>query len=118
MTREWDTVAENHQAGYPAINRELANALMPTPFAQHDLDRLGLTFWQWRITSQAYRPHSQSTIEGTIFVHLSERESASASEIARTSSLNIMNTREYIQRPLDGRMLDPIGTLNSPKRHY
>ena len=70
------------------------------------------------MTEQEGRAYSKSNVEDAILAFLSERESASASEIAKASGIGIKTIRGYISKLLDDGTLDAIGTRNSPKRRY
>ena len=111
-------VVENRGSGYPTINKELTDALMPKPVAQSTLDEFDLTFRHRRMTEQEGKSYSRRNVDGAILSYLTERESASASEIARASGISLKTVREYVSRLLDEGLIDAIGTRNSPKRRY
>lgn len=111
-------VVENRGSGYPTINRELEEALMPDPVAFSSLDEFLLVLRHRKMTEHEDRAYSKSNVEEAILAFLSERESASASEIAGASGIGVKTVRSYIARMLDGGVLDAIGTRNSPKRRY
>lgn len=111
-------VVENRGSGYPIINRELEQALMPEPVAQSSLDGFSLMMRHRRMTSHEDKAYSKSNIEDAILAFLSERESASAKEISNASGIGIKTIREYLSRLLECEVIDAIGTRNSPKRRY
>ncbi len=111
-------VVENRGSGYPTISRELSDALMPEPVAVSSLDEFALTFRHRRMTEEEGRLYSRRNVDEAILSYLSDRESASASEIAHASGISVKTVREYVGRLLEEGMIDAIGTLNSPKRRY
>lgn len=111
-------VVENRGSGYPTINRELGNALMPEPIAHSSLDGFDIMFRHRRMTVQEGKEYSRSNVEDAIISYLSERESASSADIARASGLSVKTVRRYISRLLDSGAIDAIGSMNSPNRRY
>ena len=111
-------VVENRGSGYPTINRELEQALMPEPVVRSSLDGFELMLRHRRMTSHENAAYSKSNVEEAIIAFLSERESASAKEIANASGMGIKTVREYISQLLEHEVIDAIGTRNSPKRRY
>lgn len=111
-------VVENRGSGYPTINRELEEALMPNPISRSSLDGFQIVLRHRKMTEQEGKAYSKNNVEDAILAFLSERESASASEIARASGIGIKTIRGYISKLLDDGTLDAIGTRNSPKRRY
>ena len=111
-------VVENRGSGYPTINRELEEALMPNPISRSSLDGFQIVLRHRKMTEQEGKAYSKNNVEDAILAFLSERESASASEIARASGIGVKTIRGYISKLLDDGTLDAIGTRNSPKRRY
>ncbi len=111
-------VVENRGSGYPTINRELEKSLMPAPIAHSSLDEFDLVLRHRRMTEQEDKAHTKRNVEEAILSFLSERESASTSEIAKASGMGIKTVRTYIARLLATGLLEPIGMKNSPKRRY
>lgn len=111
-------VVENRGSGYPTINRELEQALMPGPIAHSSLDGFELMLRHRRMTPYESAEYSKSNVEEAIIAFLSGRESASAKEIANASGMGIKTIREYISQLLEREVIDAIGTRNSPKRRY
>lgn len=111
-------VVENRESGYPTINKELEEALMPAPVVRSTLDEFDLTLRHRRMTEEEGRSYTRKNVSEAIVSYLTERESASASEIARASGVSLRTVREYISRLIDDEAIEPIGSLNSPKRRY
>ncbi len=111
-------VVENRGSGYPTINRELEKALMPQPIAHSDLDEFILMFRHRKMTSHEGRNYSRSNVEEAILAYLSERESASSSDLALASGLSVKTIRRYLSKLLDEGSIDAIGAMNSPNRRY
>ncbi|MDO5042371.1 MAG: ATP-binding protein [Slackia sp.] len=111
-------VVENRGSGYPTINRELNQALMPEPIAHSSLDAFDLMFRHRKMTDQEGRDYSRSNVEEAILSYLSERESASSTDIAQASGLSVKTIRRYLSRLLESGTIEAIGATNSPNRRY
>lgn len=111
-------VVENRGSGYPTINKELEEALMPAPIARSTLIEFDLTFLHRRMTDQEGKLYSKKNVEEAILAYLSTKGSASATEMSRASGISVKTVRDYVSRMLDKGLLVAIGTLNSPKRRY
>lgn len=111
-------VVENRGSGYPTINKELEEALMPAPIVRSTLNEFDLTLRHRRMTAQESREYSRENVGESILGYLAERESASASEIARASGITAKTVRGYLSGFLSDGLVEAIGTLNSPKRRY
>ena len=70
------------------------------------------------MTDQKGKSYSKKNVDEAILTFLEQRGSASAAEIAWASGISVKTVRTYISRLLDEGIVDPIGTLNSPKRRY
>lgn len=111
-------VVENRGSGYPTINQELADALMPAPVALSALSEFELTFRHRRMTDVESKTYSKRNVEDAIIAHLVEKDSASASELSRASGIGVKTMRGYISRLLEEGVIEAIGAKNSPKRRY
>lgn len=111
-------VVENRGSGYPTINRELEEALMPAPIAQSTLDQFDLTLRHRRMTAQEGAEYSRGNVEEAILSFISEKGSASSGEIARASGVTQKTIRRYLSSLVSEGIIEAIGTMNSPKRRY
>lgn len=111
-------VVENRGSGFPTINKELEDALMPAPIVHSTLDEFDLTIRHRRMTEQEGRACSKENVGESILAYLSERESASTSEIARAAGIATKTVRGYLSDFMREGLVEAIGTLNSPKRRY
>lgn len=111
-------VVENRGSGYPTINRELEEALMPSPIVQSTLDQFDLTLRHRRMTEQEGPGYLGSNVEEAILSFISEKGSASSAEIAHASGMTQKTVRRYLSALMAEGVLDAIGTMNSPKRRY
>lgn len=111
-------VVENRGSGYPTINRELSEALMPAPIVESTLDGFELVLRHRRMTEQEGRGYSRRNLEDAIVAFIAERGSASTSEIARASGVTQKTVLRHISKLLEEGTVEAIGTINSPKRRY
>ena len=111
-------VVENRGSGYPTINRELEEALMPAPIAQSTLNQFELVLRHRRMTEQEGGGYSKSNVEEAILSFLSEKGSASSAELAHASGMTQKTIRRYLASLMDEGVIEAIGTMNSPKRRY
>lgn len=111
-------VVENRGSGFPTINRELEEALMPAPVAKSNLDEFFLLFRHRRMTMEESRDYSKRNVEEAVLDYLSGRESASTSEIAKASGISTKTIRVYLSKLMEEGIVEAIGTMNSPKRRY
>lgn len=111
-------VVENRGSGYPTINRELEEALMPAPVAQSTLDQFDLTFRHRRMTAQEGAGFSKGNVEEVIISFISDKGSASSAEIARAAGMTQKTIRRYLAELMEEGTIDAIGTMNSPRRRY
>lgn len=111
-------VVENRGSGYPTINRELDEALMGRPVIYSSLDEFDILVRHRRMTNEEGAGYSKRNVEEAIMAFVSERGSASTSEVAHAAGISTKTARGYINNLVDEGILDAIGTRNSPKRRY
>ena len=111
-------MVENRGSGYPTINRELDEALMGRPVIYSSLDEFDILVRHRRMTNEEGAGYSKRNVEEAIMALVSERGSASTSEVAHAAGISTKTARGYINNLVDEGILDAIGTRNSPKRRY
>lgn len=111
-------VVENRGSGYPTINRELEQALMPAPIAKSTLDEFVLIMRHRRMTDQEGRSYTKENVKTAILGYITDRESVSTSELAKASGMSMKTVRRYLSALMEEGIVEGIGTANSPKRRY
>lgn len=111
-------VVENRGSGYPTINRELEQALMPAPIAKSSLDEFLLIMRHRRMTDQEDRSYTRENVKTAILGYIADHESASTSELAKASGMSTKTVRRYVSALMEEGIVEGIGTANSPKRRY
>lgn len=111
-------VVENRGSGYPTINRELEQALMPAPIAKSTLDEFVLIMRHRRMTDQEGRSYTKENVKTAILGYITDRESASTSELAKASGMSMKTVRRYLSALMEEGIVEGIGMANSPKRRY
>lgn len=111
-------VVENRDSGYPTINRELEQALMPAPIAKSTLDEFVLIMRHRRMTDQEDRSYTKENVKTAILGYIADRESVSTSELAKASGMSVKTVRRYLSALMEEGIVEGIGTANSPKRRY
>lgn len=111
-------VVENRGSGYPTISRALEEALMGKPIVRSSLDEFDIVFRHRRMTEEEGKGYSRVNVEEAILSYFSEHESAGSSEVARAAGMSVKTIRGYLKKLVDDGVLEPVGTLNSPKRRY
>lgn len=111
-------VVENRGSGYPTINRELEQALMPAPIPKSTLDEFVLIMRHRRMTDQEDRSYTKENVKTAILGYITDRESVSTSELAKASGMSMKTVRRYLSALMEEGIVEGIGTANSPKRRY
>lgn len=111
-------VVENRGSGYPTINRELEEALMPAPIAKSTLNEFVLMLRHRRMTDQEDRSYTKENVKTAIIEYFANHESASTSELAKASGMSVKTIRRYLSQLMEEGIIEGIGTVTSPKRRY
>lgn len=111
-------VVENRGSGYPTINRELEQALMPAPIAKSTLDEFVLIMRHRRMADQEDRSYTKENVKTAILGYIADRESVSTSELAKASGMSVKTVRRYLSALMEEGIVEGIGAANSPKRRY
>ncbi|OZG69448.1 ATP-binding protein [Bifidobacterium eulemuris] len=111
-------VVENRGTGYAIIKGSLAEALMAPPISVSTLSEFRILFRHRKMTEQEGVSYSRGNIEQAILTYLTERQSASTSELANAAGLSTKTIRDYISRMMAEGVVEGIGSKYSPKRRY
>lgn len=111
-------VVENRGSGYHIITGELEKALMGRPIVTSSLSEFRIAFRHRKMTEQEGISYSRANVEDAILAFISQRSSASTSEIARAAGISSKTALGYVNALLDAGLLEGIGSKYSPKRRY
>ena len=107
-------VVENRGSGYPTINRELEQALMPAPIVKSTLDEFVLIMRHRRMTDQEGRSYTKENVMAAILGYVTDRESVSTSELAKASGMSMKTVADICLRLWkreSGRPTAPSGAI-------
>lgn len=111
-------VVENRGSGYPTITGELEKALMGKPIITSTLDQFDIIFRHRRMTDEEDSGYTRENVREAIVAYFAGRESASTSEVARSSGISTKTARGYINDLIEEGILEGIGSKYSPQRRY
>lgn len=111
-------VVENRGTGYAIIRGSLADALMDPPISVSTLSEFRIMFSHRKMTEQEGASYSRDNKRKAILAYLSERSSASSSELANAAGVSTKTIRDYLSRLMAEHLVEGIGAKYSPKRRY
>ncbi|MCH3967377.1 MAG: winged helix-turn-helix transcriptional regulator [Atopobiaceae bacterium] len=111
-------VAENRGTGYQRIVSELAENLMPSPVAKSTASYFSLTFEKRRLSKEEHGTLPAGGMEKAILAAVEESGSVSARELMEMSGLSRGGVMRYVNRLVDGGILEHMYPGRSPKQRY